>query len=246
MPNLIYFICKSKKAEDISWKAGNLYLNRFCIDENAAFEISGIYYLEESPYNEAVIRTILQRSAETKSDTHIIIAGLYGGLSNSDDFFDNNVNKMNCKYLLITSIYMYRDLLVSRDKMKQICTGKCYRQYKHKTQNGGRFYQESVNDDLELMFESIQAKKRFEAHSWTYFLPELTLEELECVEKKDKYFFKKFKWSNNPDVDESEMKRQKSNAKYISAYCERVTLGVLSSTCHLREQNLLLLEENMV
>ena len=38
---------RCKDAEDISWKAGNLFLNRFCIDEDAACELSGVYNLKE-------------------------------------------------------------------------------------------------------------------------------------------------------------------------------------------------------
>ena len=35
-------------------KAENMILNRFCIDEAAAFEISGVYYLERSSYQIAI------------------------------------------------------------------------------------------------------------------------------------------------------------------------------------------------
>ena len=33
---------------DISMKAGKMLLNRFCIDEEAGFELSGVYNLTES------------------------------------------------------------------------------------------------------------------------------------------------------------------------------------------------------
>jgi len=46
MRNLVYFMSRCKDAEDISWKAGNLFLNRFCIDEDAACELSGVYTLK--------------------------------------------------------------------------------------------------------------------------------------------------------------------------------------------------------
>jgi len=32
-------------AYDTSWKAGNMILNRFCIDEDAGFELSDVSYL---------------------------------------------------------------------------------------------------------------------------------------------------------------------------------------------------------
>ena len=52
MQNLVVFIEPSEDASNISAKAGNLYLNRFCIDEDAACELSGVYPLKsEEPLN---------------------------------------------------------------------------------------------------------------------------------------------------------------------------------------------------
>ena len=52
MQNLVVFIEPSKDASNISYKAGTLYLNRFCIDEDAACELSGVYHLKsEEPLN---------------------------------------------------------------------------------------------------------------------------------------------------------------------------------------------------
>ena len=48
MQNLVVFIEPSEDASNISLKAGMLYLNRFCIDEDAACEISGVYYLKKT------------------------------------------------------------------------------------------------------------------------------------------------------------------------------------------------------
>ena len=35
---------------NISWKAKNIYMNRLCINEDDAFELSGVYGLGKSPY----------------------------------------------------------------------------------------------------------------------------------------------------------------------------------------------------
>ena len=48
MQNLIVLMEPSKDAYDFSMRTGNMILNRFCIDEDAAFELSGVYYLETS------------------------------------------------------------------------------------------------------------------------------------------------------------------------------------------------------
>ena len=42
MQNLVVFIEPSQIAYDISSKGGYMCMNRFCIDENAAFELSGV------------------------------------------------------------------------------------------------------------------------------------------------------------------------------------------------------------
>ena len=42
MQNLVFFIEPPKSAYEASLKAANMYLNRFCIDEDAAFELSGV------------------------------------------------------------------------------------------------------------------------------------------------------------------------------------------------------------
>ena len=47
MQNLVVFMEPSEDAYDTPVKAGNMILNRFCIDEDAAFELSGISSLRE-------------------------------------------------------------------------------------------------------------------------------------------------------------------------------------------------------
>ena len=46
MQNLVVLMDPSVKAYRIDMKAGNMILNRFCIDEDAAFELSGVNYLK--------------------------------------------------------------------------------------------------------------------------------------------------------------------------------------------------------
>ena len=50
MQNLVVFMEPSEKASDISLKGGNMILNRFCIDEDAAFELSGVDSLEKPSF----------------------------------------------------------------------------------------------------------------------------------------------------------------------------------------------------
>ena len=44
--NIILFIEPPAKPFDTPEKIGNSYINRFTIDEDAAFELSGVYYLK--------------------------------------------------------------------------------------------------------------------------------------------------------------------------------------------------------
>ena len=48
MQNLVAFMEPSERTWNTSSKAGNMTLNRFCIDEDAAFELSGVYYLKQT------------------------------------------------------------------------------------------------------------------------------------------------------------------------------------------------------
>ena len=48
MQNLVVFMEPSENAYETPLKGGNMILNRFCIDEDAAFELSGVNYLEKS------------------------------------------------------------------------------------------------------------------------------------------------------------------------------------------------------
>ena len=50
MHNLVVLMEPSRDAHDNSLKAENMILNRFCIDEDAAFELSGVNYLKKSSY----------------------------------------------------------------------------------------------------------------------------------------------------------------------------------------------------
>ena len=47
MQNLIVLMELSEKAYRTSLKTGNMILNRFCIDEDAAFELSEVNYVKK-------------------------------------------------------------------------------------------------------------------------------------------------------------------------------------------------------
>ena len=49
--NLVFFMEPSGDEHKISLKGGNMCLNRFSIDEDAAFELSGVHFLEKSSWD---------------------------------------------------------------------------------------------------------------------------------------------------------------------------------------------------
>ena len=46
--NIVFFMEPSENAYTTPLKGGNMILNRFCIDEDAAFELSGVNSLKKS------------------------------------------------------------------------------------------------------------------------------------------------------------------------------------------------------
>ena len=56
-----------------------------------------------------------------------------------------------------------------------------------------------------------------------HFLPKLTEEEMELVERRDRYYFQTFHQSENPDVMRREMLLSESDSKYVRGLCQRNT-----------------------
>ena len=82
------------------------------------------------------------------------------------------MKKHKIKSVMLTSICLERGELITKEKMESYCKGK-------------KSEKDSVNDDLESLFENIRLGKEPDDCVWTYFLPKLTEEELELVERRD-------------------------------------------------------------
>ena len=82
---------------------------------------------------------------------------------------------------------------------------------------------ESVNDDLETVFENLQICIEPKPVANTFYVPKLTQEELELVDKADQDYFQTFYYFKNPDVEYEEMKLSESNSKYVRGTCSRWT-----------------------
>ena len=48
LQNIFIFIEPQQSESITTLKCGNMILNRFCVEEDATFELSGVYYLNQS------------------------------------------------------------------------------------------------------------------------------------------------------------------------------------------------------
>ena len=83
-------------------------------------------------------------------DTHIIIAGYHYTWQQGilESFVTKALEKLYIKSAMVTQIYMLRNFLITKETMEEICLGK--------SDWNGIPLKESVNDDLETVFENLQ------------------------------------------------------------------------------------------
>ena len=86
-------------AHHISLKGGNMYLNRFLINEDAKFELSGVYYLKK-PSEPYAYSTDESKGKEYFKLTIIDIGGFSMGF---DSFVFNSIEK---NILMSTSLIL--------------------------------------------------------------------------------------------------------------------------------------------
>ena len=89
---------------------------------------------------------------------------------------------------------------------------------------------DSVNDDLESLFENIRLGKEPNEDVTTYFLPKLTQKELALVERRDTRYLQTFREGNSADVDKTEMMLSESDSKYVRGFSWRSTFVIENSS----------------
>ena len=129
----------------------------------------------------------------------------------------NGMKKYKIKSVMVTSIDLERLELITKERMESYCKGETY-------------LKDSVNDDLESLFENIGLGKKPNEEVKTYFLPKLTEEELELVERRDTSYLQTFSWEDDADVDETEMMLSESDSKYVDVLCTRKTYVIENSS----------------
>ena len=215
--NLVLFINPSIDPWSSPSKIGNSYINRFVIDEDAAFELLGIYTLstirdvsrndnfivrqknlEDHFFDHELIDSAIKKAAESKAkrlNTQLIFAG--------DNFPDYEVEiayamKIHkIRNILVTKLQFERQHLITKEFMDLISKGE----YFHVQIGGAHFTNKSVFDDLESFYKNVKFRNFQKActnrygHAYSvhsYCLPKLTDEELKLMEMKDNDYLKTF------------------------------------------------------
>ena len=147
----------------------------------------------------------------------MVYAGVYYDSYYHEDklesFILNGMEKHKINSVMVTSIYLQRIRLITKEKMESYCKGE-------------EREKDSVNDDLESLFENIRLGKEPNELVETYFLPKLTEEELELVGRSDYYYIQTF-CNPSPDVGEAEMMLSESDSKYVYGCSKRRTFVLI-------------------
>ena len=277
MQTLVVMMEPTEDAYDTPLKGGNMILNRFCIDEDAGFELFGVNDLRKSSWelrhgnshgnreskrkvkgkeypflwSHFILRSLIftnnslssqkeRRDKEVINFTlhkisknvaedvaedadikiHFVYAGYYYSYHDYEDklksFILDGMKKNKIKSIMVTSLHLRRWELITHEKMKSFCKGK-------------EIVKDSVNDDLESLFQNIRLGKEPDERVETYFLPKLTQEELELVKRRDPSYLSTF-YSPNPDVSDADMKLSESDSKYIKIWSHRRTFAIENSS----------------
>ena len=235
MQNLVLLVGLPEDEYDITMKAVNMCMNRFCIDEDAAFELNGVYGMEmpsqtfnnmnaqmHSSKNVLIypaFEKIVANGAEDL-DIHFIYAGELIP-SRLEPVIVEAMKFYKIKSVMMTDLWMWRENLITKEAMENFCNGK------------DEYRKESVNDDFETLLRDIiwmystwLRNNYFSSSAMTYFLPKLTKDELKLIENEDYDFMNTFYDGRNPDVSKAEMAASESDSKFVRGRCRRKTYTI--------------------
>ena len=241
MQNLIFLTEPPSDAWNTSSKAGKMCLNRLCIAEDAAFELSGVYCfakyffqiyydyfynVQKKCFNEKNIDSAFREILTNKTKERKIHFICTVGWSSSDtlrSFILKGMKKCKIRSVMVTFFHMERRNLITKEKMESHCNGG-------ETTKRGEILKNSVNDDLDVFFEDLRLGNEPEERVDTYFLPKLTQEELELMERKDESYRDTFNFPfiywEDEDVSDSEMKMSESDSKFVRGLGKRKTFTI--------------------
>ena len=175
-----------------------------------------IIFLKKEHLDDNAISSALQKNNENVAEElqiHFVYAGSYNHSYYYEDrlrsLILNGMKKHKIQSVMMTSIYLKRLEIITKQEMESFCQGE-------------KNVEDSVNDDLESLFENIRLEKELDERVVTYFLPKLTEEQLELVERRDTNYFKTFAW----DVSQTQMMLSESDTKYVRGWSWRRTFVI--------------------
>jgi len=119
---------------------------------------------------------------------------------------------------IFTTLRMFRRNLITKEKSKQAAEGKL------KNDPDWKYYEGSINDDLDSFINNLQNSNEMEDEKVeSFFLPKLTKEELKLVEEKNEEHIMSYSSFLDADVDVEEMNESDSKDKYLHCECQRTT-----------------------
>ena len=247
--NLFLFFEENELQPIIDRKLVLLYANRCIIDENAQFEVCGVYelqpvlepmikmnkfYASERTSKEANDRDTISDAFEkansnesNSTDTHFVIGSSY--------HFEFQVERMKkwifvelksheLKTMYITLLCGVRHLLINKEMNKAAYDGKLELVMGPPVRKPIRMRSKcSVNDDFEISISLIQRGIRLEQTIGLFLNPMLTPHQLKMVVTKDESYLRSFRnhlCGFSPDVHQSGLDAYgDSNLKRRFVFC---------------------------
>merc|ERR1711953_724411 len=258
MKNIIVFIEPQVETYYSPWKIANLFMNRFSINEDDAFELLGVYYLRKcseelsdwfaardndwnkKEWNEArlqkerhdfgIINAAIAKIPKNHDATTHFICALE---CNSDHaklerILLRGMNKHRIKSAYITILDYTRYHLVTKEEMESHYKGEYVD--KDEMRSGGNMLH-SVNDDLELLLERFLLDEVRNESAVTLCFPKLTEKEMKLVASKNEDHldsYLAYECDSDPDVDENEMILSDSKSKFVKIECRRFTYKIIN------------------
>ena len=134
--------------------------------------------------------------------------------------------KYNVQHVVLTLLYMERQHLITKERMKE--------EYKGRPRCCIGYYDGSVHDDTDAFLTQMLTKADFTSVDHadfvaTFFLPKLSNEELKLVKDRNEDHLKtyfNYREGFDPDVPKDEMAKSKSKSKYVLCECMRITINL--------------------
>ena len=255
--NIILCIERSKKPCEFPEAIANLYMNRFAIDEDVAFEIVDIIRLT-GIHNDKTEKHLLRNAFEKAmlaENLPLPIHIFWATVSPSSGRM-NDIKQLLLEFqidsALLTTISWTRMSLLSQESTKIMYKGIAnytdinimgYQITFDITQNSrsnlNATFKKHLHDELDLFFHGMRKNKissfigNRDRKNFTFTVQKLTKTELSLLEKMDKDYFATFVSYNKEEwrkkIDLKKLKLSESKSRYKLSSCSRCTLFIPKS-----------------